>query len=183
MSEPGGGRKTEMEEKAAGVCLLSLWFGGGKEPFIISARLERINCLGCWKFTFYTITLEVLFLRKVTAVKLMCGITVRTKKGAGRYRRQGEEEEEEEEEMEEEEVVVWVRLKQQKDCRSHFHTSRALVTGKLLYSAPSAVFLVNVCVCVCVCVLSVCVFVHVCLSTGNENSPCCCSTQQGHFAA
>lgn len=31
--------------------------------------------------------------------------------------------------------------------------------------------------CVCVCVL------HVCLSTGNENSPCCCSVKQGHSIA
>lgn len=54
-----------------------------REQFIISARLECINCLGCRKFTFYT-TLAVLFLMKVTAVKLMCGITVRTKRRYGR---------------------------------------------------------------------------------------------------
>lgn len=86
---------------------------------------------------------------KVTAVKLMQCISVRTKKGVGGLG--GEDGEGAE---------VWVRLKQQKDCWSCFHTSRALVTGKLLCSALSAVLLTHVCV----------FLVHVCLSTGNENS-------------
>lgn len=42
-----------------------------KEQFIISARLECINCLGCWKFTLYTTTLAALFLMRVAAVELM----------------------------------------------------------------------------------------------------------------
>ncbi|KAG8005059.1 hypothetical protein GBF38_010948 [Nibea albiflora] len=46
---------------------------------------------------------------KVTAVKLMHRISVRTKKGVGRNMRQGEEEGEEEEEEEEvQKVEVWV---------------------------------------------------------------------------
>lgn len=48
--------------------------------------------------------------------------------------------------------------KQQKDCWSCFHTSRALVTGKLLHSAPSAVLLVCECVCVSVCVQGMLLF-------------------------
>lgn len=75
---------------------------------------------------------------KVTAVKLMQCINVRTKKGVGGLG--GEDGEGAE---------VWVRLKQQKDCWSCFHTSRALVTGKLLCSTLSAVLLTHVCVCVC----------------------------------
>lgn len=68
MSARGGGRQTEMEGKKVGgahfLCGL-----GKREQFIISALLECINCLGCRKFTFYT--LAVLFLMRVKAVKLM----------------------------------------------------------------------------------------------------------------
>ena len=42
---------------------------GEREQFIILARPECINCLGCWKFTFYTAALAVLFPMKVSEVK------------------------------------------------------------------------------------------------------------------
>lgn len=71
MSERGGGRQTAMEGKAAGGLAHIFWGLGVREQFIISAQFECINCLDCWKFTFYTTTLTVLFLMRATAVKLM----------------------------------------------------------------------------------------------------------------
>lgn len=153
-----------MQEREAGEVAHVFCGLGGRRQFITSAQLLSVNCLGCWKFTFYTTPSAALVLMKVTAVKLMWGIILEwEQKGSweeqqtGRWRVG---------------VEVWASLKQQKDCWSCFHTSRALVTGKLLHSAPSAVLLV--CVCECVCIW---------LSTGNENTPrCCCSIKQGHFA-
>lgn len=50
-------RQTEMEGKEAGGSARSVVWE--KEQFIISAQHECINCLGCWKFTFYTTPVAV----------------------------------------------------------------------------------------------------------------------------